>query len=227
MTANNPDDWDNEYSEVKTIPGSTREAPAKFLLEMERLIDWQKVKTALDAACGNGRNAIWLSKKVPKVYALDFSKSAIEEVRRKIIVNKLENKVEAKCASLYERLPFDDNSIDFVLDSYASFDFPDVSKQQAYWKELQRVLTPNGYYVGGLFHVKDGYYNQFITTEESTPVVRDLTNNLCMRLYNGNDVQKLISDFFKPERFCTIGFKDIVRDKEFYRLIISFIARKK
>ncbi|HUY86323.1 MAG TPA: class I SAM-dependent methyltransferase [Acidimicrobiales bacterium] len=71
----NSQDWDTRYSAKELIWTST---PNQFLVsEIEGLAP----TTALDLACGEGRNAIWLAEKGWKVTGVDFSQVGLEKAK--------------------------------------------------------------------------------------------------------------------------------------------------
>lgn len=70
-------DWNAKYSAEDLVWGTD---PNRFVVE--QLSDLPPRGRALDIACGEGRNAIWLAKIGWKVTGIDFSDVAIERARR-------------------------------------------------------------------------------------------------------------------------------------------------
>lgn len=69
-------DWDARYSAAELVWGTE---PNRFVAaELEKL----ETGRALDLACGEGRNAIWLATRGWRSVGLDFSSAAIERARR-------------------------------------------------------------------------------------------------------------------------------------------------
>ena len=148
-----PEMWNKEYGEHQIIPSSTREDPSKVLVLASKLMPFGggNGTRILDAGCGNGRNAIWLAKRfnVKRVYALDSSRRALEEVTRKTREAHVEERVEILESSLAHPLPFTDGYLDIVIDSYVSFDLP-TKIQRRYWEQLRRILADGGFYFGSI-----------------------------------------------------------------------------
>jgi SAM-dependent methyltransferase len=72
----NQADWDRRYA-VSELVWTAR--PNRFLVaETEEL----RPGNALDLACGEGRNAVWLAERGWRVMGVDFSEVAIEKARR-------------------------------------------------------------------------------------------------------------------------------------------------
>ncbi|HEY5853672.1 MAG TPA: class I SAM-dependent methyltransferase [Aldersonia sp.] len=68
-------DWDRRYADADLIWGAP---PNQFVVEM----CWSlPPRRALDLACGEGRNAIWLGERGWEVTALDFSQVALDKGR--------------------------------------------------------------------------------------------------------------------------------------------------
>jgi SAM-dependent methyltransferase len=65
--------WDDRYAESELVWGA---GPNAFL---PPLVDGLSVGTALDVACGEGRNSLWLARRGWAVTGIDFSPVAIEK----------------------------------------------------------------------------------------------------------------------------------------------------
>jgi len=90
----NREDWDRRYSGSELV--WTAE-PNRFLAEEVSAL---KAGRALDLACGEGRNAVWLAARGWRVDAVDFSPVALEKARRlaearEVEVNWIEHDVES------------------------------------------------------------------------------------------------------------------------------------
>jgi SAM-dependent methyltransferase len=71
------EDWDRRYAEVDSLWSLTAN---RFLVAETGGLQPGK---ALDLACGEGRNAIWLAERGWHVTAVDYSEVAIEKARRR------------------------------------------------------------------------------------------------------------------------------------------------
>ena len=111
----NREDWNRRYSGSELI--WTAE-PNRFLAEE---ISTLPAGRALDLACGEGRNAVWLASRGWRVDAVDFSAVALQKARRlaearEIDVNWVEEDVESYAPAsgghdlvvlIYLHLPWD------------------------------------------------------------------------------------------------------------------------
>ncbi|HET6690358.1 MAG TPA: class I SAM-dependent methyltransferase, partial [Miltoncostaeaceae bacterium] len=71
-----PDDWDRRYAEPRLVWSAE---PNRFLVEE---LAGLRPGMALDLACGEGRNAVWLARGGWDVTGVDFSGVAIGKARR-------------------------------------------------------------------------------------------------------------------------------------------------
>ncbi|MFE7295608.1 class I SAM-dependent methyltransferase [Streptomyces sp. NPDC057579] len=101
---------------------------------VHRLLDRGPVGTALDAACGTGRQTAALAARGYRTIGVDQSPQMLAQARRKV------PGAEFRRGRL-ESLPVDDESVDLVVCSLAMTHLPDVSPGIA---ELARVLRPGG-----------------------------------------------------------------------------------
>jgi SAM-dependent methyltransferase len=91
------EDWDRRYAEVDSL---WARRPNRFLVaETDELPPGR----ALDLACGEGQNAIWLAQRGWHVTGVDFSEVAIEKARARSAAAGVE--VELLCADLREYEP--------------------------------------------------------------------------------------------------------------------------
>jgi SAM-dependent methyltransferase len=103
------EDWDRRYAEVESV-WSAR--PNRFLVaEVAGLPPGR----ALDLACGEGQNAIWLASLGWEVTGVDFSRVAIAKARARAERDGVE--VDFRCADLVGLVP-EPEAFDLVLVLY-------------------------------------------------------------------------------------------------------------
>ena len=91
------EDWDRRYSEAELLWSAK---PNRFLVaEVSEL----EPGRALDLACGEGQNAIWLAERGWRVEAVDYSEVAIEKGRKRAARDGVE--VDFRCVDLLEYEP--------------------------------------------------------------------------------------------------------------------------
>lgn len=103
------EDWDRRYAETGLLWSAT---PNRFLVaEVAELPRGR----ALDLACGEGRNALWLAELGWRVTAVDFSEVAIAKARER--AEREGARVDFVCADLLEYEP-EREAYDLVLVLY-------------------------------------------------------------------------------------------------------------
>lgn len=106
--------------------------------------DFRKEKKVLEVACNTATTAIEIAKQFGcNVIGIDFDEEALEKARQNIAEHKLEDLVSVQPANA-TRLPFEDNSIDIVINEALLTMLPLEAKKQAI-AEYFRVLKPNGF----------------------------------------------------------------------------------
>ena len=129
------EDWDKRYGSVENL-WAVR--PNRFLVaEVATLAPGR----ALDLACGEGQNAIWLASLGWEVTGVDFSEVAIAKARSRADRDGV--RVEFVCADLLEYEP-GLGAFDLVLVLYIHT--PAVARRQVLSKAAA-ALAPNGTFV--------------------------------------------------------------------------------
>ncbi len=82
-------DWDRRYAERELVWSA---GPNRFLVAETETLEPGR---ALDLACGEGRNAIWLAERGWQVTGVDFSEVAVEKARRLAAARGVEARFEA------------------------------------------------------------------------------------------------------------------------------------
>lgn len=128
--------WDSRYREKELVWSA---GPNRFLVEQ---LKGMKPARALDLACGEGRNAIWLAEQGWTVTASDFSPIAIEKAKARCSELKLD--VDLRVADATQAL---DAQYDLIVIFYLHL--PRDQNAQLL-KEALKGLAPGGtlLYVG-------------------------------------------------------------------------------
>ena len=100
--------WDKQYVEAR---GS--DTPASFLRQVFETDVWQLPRgRALDIACGQGRNSLYLAERGFEVVAMDISAVALNEARKRAELKQL--RIDWRQADL-EAVRFDEAAYDLIV----------------------------------------------------------------------------------------------------------------
>jgi len=125
----------------------------KFLKE----IGIKRGYTVVDFGCGEGHYAIPLSYAVGekgKVYAVDKDMQVLKKLKRYIEKKELNN--VKLLANENDEIPLEDNSVDAVL-CYDVIHYEKRTKREEIYKEIYRILKPEGFFSLYPKHHKDDY----------------------------------------------------------------------
>ena len=100
-------------------------------------------KIILDYGCGPGHDVVGFVEysKPLKVIAMDVSSSSLEETKNRVALHNASDKVEIKLIKEGEKLPIENNSIDYIHSSGVLHHTPNM---QEILNEFYRILKPNG-----------------------------------------------------------------------------------
>jgi len=108
----------------------------------EKILELLKLKpdyVAADLGCGSGFFAVPLSRRVKKVYGIDFQKEMLEFLEQKIQEQNIGN-IEPLLSKENE-IPLQNESVDLLLSVNTLHEFHDKNR---IIKEIRRVLKPEG-----------------------------------------------------------------------------------
>jgi SAM-dependent methyltransferase len=223
---NTVDVWDNEYSEVQSIPSSTRTLPSKALCILAPLIDFPNIAQVLDAGCGNGRNSIYLAKHGCKVTAVDFSKTAIETAKAAADRNSVRQNIALEQLDLLQPLPYESERYDLCLDSYVSCHFLDKKTFNSYWEELSRVTRPGGLIFSSMFCGDDEFYARLKSPAFGHAQATDPANSITKVLYSEDQFKLLFSPPLAIKYFLKFQFTDTVLHNQYLRSLLVAVLEK-
>jgi SAM-dependent methyltransferase len=126
------EDWDRRYAETELLWSA---APNRFLVAEAASLEPGR---ALDLACGEGRNAVWLAELGWRVTAVDFSPVAIDKARARAAREGRD--VEFVCADLLEYEP-EPSAFDLVLVLYLQLP---ADERRRVLSRAAAALAPDG-----------------------------------------------------------------------------------
>jgi len=190
--------WDARYEEKGLVWSGE---PNMFLPEIVTRLE---VGSALDLACGEGRNSIWLANQGWRVTGVDFSSVGIEKAKRLAG----DTSVTWVVADITAYEP--DRKFDLVIIVYVHLD---PSGMRSLFNNASDALAPGGTLIAvghALRNLEDGVggppYPGILWTEEKiAPLVGDLnviSLSEVLRPVDGSDVDAIdmLVHAMKPER---------------------------
>ncbi|HLC52632.1 MAG TPA: class I SAM-dependent methyltransferase [Candidatus Nanoarchaeia archaeon] len=133
-------DWEEVYAN-KSTPWDVNQPEDELVnLVKSKLIQPCKV---LELGCGHGNDSIFLAKNGFKVTAIDISKKAIAEAKRRAKIAGVKIRFLVEDAS---RLDLVKETFQFIYDR-ACFHFIPEEKRNGYLTNIKRLLKKDGYFV--------------------------------------------------------------------------------
>ena len=187
--------WEKNFSNKPEMFGLDASDPAKKSL---KIFQENNINTIVELGAGLGRDSIFFSLNNLSVTSLDYSKSGINLINKKINENKLKN-INTKLFDVRQKLPFEDNSIDGCFShmlycmALSNQDLINLNK------EIWRILKPKGLNIYTVRNEHDGDYKNGIHRGE------DMYENegFIVHFFNKTKIKHLIDGFknIKLENF--------------------------
>ncbi len=162
-------------------------------------------KIILDYGCGPGHDVVGFSEysKPKKIIAMDVSSSSLDETKKRIALHNATSYVEVKLIKEKEKLPIEDNSIDYIHSSGVLHHTPNMPE---ILNEFRRILKPNGI-------IRIMVYNHdSIWTQLYVPYILQIKQNIYSNLSLNEAFKRStdgefcpISNNYTPEAFLEIG----------------------
>lgn len=218
--------WEREYAELKVIPSTTRQLPAKALTLFNEIIQFSRCTRVLDLGCGNGRNSVYLAAKGCTVDAIDYSGNALAELERRAKKADVASNIRMHHRPLGREFPFEADSFDLVLDIYVSCHFLDDDLKRHYGQEIRRVLKANGTLISVVFSTEDEYYRRLATDLHNGTIVVDPANQIPKQLYDEPGIKNFWMTWFSLLYFAKLEFADSVCGECYGRSVFALALTK-
>ena len=149
--------WEKSFSSKPEMFGLEPSLPAKKSLEIFKK---NNIKSILELGAGLGRDTIYFAQNSIRVHALDYSKSAVENINKKSKKLGLEEFIETKIFDVRETFKFNDNIFDGCYShmlycmALTNNDIKNLNK------EIHRIIKPNGINIYTVRNIHDGDYKK-------------------------------------------------------------------
>lgn len=191
--------WEREYSKSKfltkeNMPQGDVVRFVKWLKDQGILVDGKKV---LDLGSGTGRNSFYFAELGGKVVGLEISSTAIKIAKENLNGSVFDVSYDKQ--SIGEKLPFDNENFDILLDVTSSNSLTE-SERKTFLIETNRVLKKDGIFFTKAL-CKDGDSNarsllsKFPGKEKDTYILPDI--GVCERVWSKEDFVATYSKYFE------------------------------
>lgn len=207
--------WEKEYQ--KPLLVTKKEGPQNFIVQFLKYLKKEKHLPmsdlrVLDLGCGTGRNSNYLAERGNFVFGLDLAANALKLASERAEKAGLSEQTKYLRQSIGDKLPFEDNSFDLILDITASNSIKS-SEREVYLKESSRVLKPGGFMILRTL-CKDGDQNakKLLETnpggELDTYFLKDL--GIIERVFSEVDLKNLYGRYFYFDKLVKdVGYPQI------------------
>ncbi len=223
--------WEREYQSPQLITkyDKPQNDVLRFLRWLKKDRKTRAIKlSVLDLGCGTGRNSNYLASLGNKVTGIDISRTAIGIASQRANQERLS--VRYINGDIGSKLPFDDKSIDLILDITSSNSLSEAERE-IYLEETRRVLKPNGhFFIRAL--CKDGDRNAKNLLEISPGKEQDTyimsAINLTERVFSNEDFCKLYGNYFKINKVIkNCGYARFKGQSYKRNYLLAYLSNKK
>ena len=157
--------WETNYTNKPKMFGLT---PSFAAEEALKVFKKNNISSIVELGAGLGRDTIFFAKNNIKVEALDYSKTAVMSIKKKIEEFNLSKFVSAKVFDVRKKLPFKNNSIQGIFSHMLYCMALKNLEVQNLNNEILRVLEKGGINVYTVRNFEDGDYKNGVHIEEES-----------------------------------------------------------
>ena len=143
-------------------------APSFAAEEALKVFKKKNISSIVELGAGLGRDTIFFAKNNIKVEALDYSKTAVTSIKKKIKEFNLSEFVSAKVFDVRKKLPFEKNTVQGIFSHMLYCMDLKNSDVQNLNNEILRVLEKGGVNIYTVRNFEDGDYKNGIHIEDES-----------------------------------------------------------
>ena len=188
--------WENNYANKPKMFGL---APSFAAEEALKVFKKKNISSIVELGAGLGRDTIFFAKNNIKVEALDYSKTAVTSIKKKIKELHLSKFVSAKVFDVRKKLSFKNNSIQGVFSHMLYCMALKNLEVQNLNNEILRILETGGINIYTVRNFEDGDYKNGIYIEDESYQ----NDGFIINFFSKEKIKKLLVGFsnIKIERF--------------------------
>ena len=157
--------WETNYTNKPKMFGLT---PSFAAEEALKVFEKNNISNIVELGAGLGRDTIFFAKNNIKVEALDYSKTAVMSIKKKIEEFNLSKFVSAKVFDVRKKLPFKNNSIQGIFSHMLYCMALKNLEVQNLNNEILRVLEKGGINIYTVRNFEDGDYKNGVHIEDES-----------------------------------------------------------
>ena len=157
--------WETNYTNKPKMFGLE---PSFAAEEALKVFKKKNISSIVELGAGVGRDTIFFAKNNIKVEALDYSKTAVTSIKKKIKEFNLSEFVSAKVFDIRKKLPFKNNTVQGIFShmlycmALKNYDVQNLNN------EILRVLEKGGVNIYTVRNFEDGDYKNGIHIEDES-----------------------------------------------------------
>jgi SAM-dependent methyltransferase len=156
--------WETNFSSNSEMFGLEPSIPA---VKATKFFKEKNIKNIVELGAGLGRDTVYFAQNSIKVQALDYSKTAIENITNKAEKLNLTEFIKPKFFDVRKKLPFEYNSIEGCFSHMLYCMALSNSDLENLNNEICRILKPGGINIYTARHTDDGDYKNGIHRGEN------------------------------------------------------------
>jgi len=157
--------WETNYTNKHKMFGLE---PSFAAEEALKVFKKKNISSIVELGAGLGRDTIFFAKNNIKVEALDYSKTAVTSIKKKIKEFNLSEFVSAKVFDIRKKLPFKNNTVQGIFSHMLYCMALKNSDVQNLNNEILRVLEKGGVNIYTVRNFEDGDYKNGIHIEDES-----------------------------------------------------------
>jgi len=188
--------WETNYTNKPKMFGLI---PSFAAVESLKVFKKKNISSIVELGAGLGRDTIFFAKNNIKVEALDYSKTAVKSIKKKIKELNLTKFVSAKVFDVRKKLPFKNNSIQGIFSHMLYCMALKNLEVQNLNNEILRVLEKGGINIYTVRNFEDGDYKNGVHIEDESYQ----NDGFIINFFSKKKIEKLLVGFsnIKIDRF--------------------------
>ena len=188
--------WETNYTNKPKMFGLT---PSFAAEEALKVFKKKNISSIVELGAGLGRDTIFFAKNNIKVEALDYSKTAVTSIKKKVKELNLSKFVSAKVFDVRKKLPFEKNTVQGIFSHMLYCMALKNSEVKNLNNEILRVLEKGGVNIYTVRNFEDGDYENGVHIEDESYQ----NDGFIINFFSKKKIQELLDGFsnIKIDRF--------------------------